>query len=390
MTINIQPITNAEIYVYGSWTSQILYNSTAGFPTGTTSEWGYLAWDESNTGTGYTGHIRIDIIDADTGLILLGDIAQNTDLSSTDITSLSTADIQIKVKMYGLDYPTPILNNLRVKFKNWNQEQVVTHTGKNVLLNRALSTTTTTPIHDFRIGSGQITALTESSTDITNAVSAAFPITGDPTVNSLVTYIEDEEIVEITFGINNGDIIIPNWTVMDSIGFRNDDATQLFVGGCRHADITKNPSFYYYYKITYKIYGYQSDNYIITKNGRNILLNRMFKSVPTYTGIFNGSCGYQTNTLVDSMTAIDSTYYGPTAFQYTLLDTTKYRLTTSIAMDQSSGNGYTYNAITNMNDDGTEILMYAATLDEDIQKSSTYTYQFNTNHNMLTPVSILV
>ena len=107
--INIQPITNASIYVLGKWTSPQLTNGHSGFPTGVSSDWGWMTWDESYTAeTGYTGEVRLDIINASTGAVLISDIAQNPDGSPTDISSLGSATIKIVVNLYALDWPTPI------------------------------------------------------------------------------------------------------------------------------------------------------------------------------------------------------------------------------------------------------------------------------------------
>ena len=388
--INIQTITDAYNYVFGSWTSQTLTNSVAGFPTGTTTEWGYLAWEESNTGTGYTGYVRIDILDSTTGEVLLGDLTQNTDGTPTDISSLGTSDIKILVKLYGLDYPTPIVSNIRIKHKNWNSEQVITNAAKNVLLNRALETTTTNPVYDFIIGNGQTTALTESSTGLTNNVSSAYEINGNVTVSSSILHNEDENLIEVSFVINNSDVIIPNGTTINSIGFRNNDTTPIFIGGTRHTDIEKDPAFYYYYKITFKIYRYDNDVYMLTKPGINVLLDRLFYSSVTYSGISEGSTGYQTTALSEDMTALDLTYFGPTVFQYSTLDTSKYKLTLSILMNTGDGNGYNYNAIGIHNTDGSPILAYVALLDEYVQKTVNYIYQFNVNNNMITPIITLL
>jgi hypothetical protein len=106
-------ITDTTSYKIGTWTSQTIENSKIGFPTTTDSSWGYIKWDEENTGGTYDGLVRFDILKASDSSILIGDIVQNTDLSASDITSyVGTNDIKIKTKIYRkYDIPTETLTH---------------------------------------------------------------------------------------------------------------------------------------------------------------------------------------------------------------------------------------------------------------------------------------
>jgi hypothetical protein len=382
--INIQTITDAYLYTYGSWTSQTLTNSAAGFLSAT-NEWGYLIWDEENIGTGYTGQVRLDVLNATDNSVLVGDIIKNTDGTPSDISSYAlTHNIKIRVRLYGADWPTPAVKNIRVKHKNWNSEQVIFNDGKNLLLNRLLTTPTSSAMHAMVIGNGETSPLTETNTGITNPVCTPVELSS---ILVTVEYNETEKMVYVVLSLSNADVVVPNGTVMNSIAFKNDDTTPIFLGGSTYTPITKDVVFNYKFKSTFKVFSKTGSTYVLTSNANNIMLNRLFKTTPTYSGLKYGVVGFQTNPLSSSMTALDSTLFGPSAFNYTVIDTSKIRLSNSIYQGTTDGNNNTYNAIGHLNGDGTPIMMFASLIDENITKTSTYIYQYITNYNILTPVS---
>jgi len=381
--INIQPVENAETYTLGTWTSPLMINSTAGFPSGVSSEWGYLSWIEENTGTGYTGYVRIDILDSSDN-VLIADIAKNTNGSPTYLYSTSVAftDIKIKVKLYGGDSPTPKVSGLWLNYNNWNNEQVVTLNGKNISLNRSLiASPTMTNLSKLRFGNGQVSAFDESSTDLTNGLSTW-------TVPDTITYDTDNSRVILQYTINVGEVYMTNGTTFGAIGISNTDVSGYFIAGSRFIDITKNPLLNYKIRVSFKIVDAPMSTFVTTIAGRNLMIDRIMKLSPTYSAVSKFSLGY-TGALSDDMTALDSEYVGPSTFVYTNFDTATPKTITRAYMDQLTGNGNTFNAIIHRNTDGSPIANYVVKLYESILKTSNYIYNFDTSYKPLTPSNII-
>lgn len=379
--INIQPIVDAGMYTLGTWTSPVLYNSTGNFPADVGGEWGYLSWTEANTGDGCTGYVRIDILDSSDN-VLIADIAKNVDGTPSDLTSYSiiTSDIKIKVKIYGLDFPTPEVSNLWLNFKNWNTVNVITNTGKNVLLNRTfLAAPTVSNISKMAYGNSQTTNFNEDSTAIANEIEPyAIPdsVTFDSTRNTVTMMSEIKQFVST----------IPNGTIFNALGIQTTDP--LFCAASRYLDITKDSDYYYRVSATFRIVETPTSRYILTSSGRNVMIDRTFLQYTTYSAPTQFVCGY-TGTLLDSMTALDSEIVGPLDFTYTLFDTTANKVLVRAGMNELTGNGSTFNAIAHYNTDTTPILNYAAKMYTDILKTSSYIYQFDTSYRSITPSAII-
>lgn len=379
--INIQQVTNSEIYTLGTWTSQILLNSEARFPTGTTSEWGYLSWDETYTGTGYTGQVRIDILDS-SGNLLLGDITKNLDGSPTDLstTVVANSNIKIKVKLYGLDYPTPIVSNIKLNYKNWKTENITTNAGKNVLLYRSFtSPPTVSEIAKIRFGNAQTTAFNETSTDFTN------PLSTWVNVDS-VSYDEENNYVILQFEINNGETYLPNNTILNAIGFGTNDASPYLTQASRFYDLTKESDSYYRFTAYFKVLATDTSSYVLTKHGRNVMLNRTYKSSPDYTYISKYVLGY-TGTLSNTMSSLDSELVGPTLFTYSTFDTSVFKVTTRGGLTALDGVGQTFNSIANETSDATNNFVLAIKFYESLLKTSNYIYQFDVIYQIMEPIA---
>jgi hypothetical protein len=380
--INTREVTDAYLYSLGTWTSQILYNSRAGMPTGVTSEWGYLAWDEQYVGSGYTGEIRIDILDIDDN-VLIADIVKNIDGTPTTLYSSVVAleDIKIRVKLYALDDPTPKVSNIRINFyNNTTANQVITNTGKNLIFNRtSLDSPTVTGIQYATIGNNQSTQLSDDTASLTNEESS------DLTFRTIV-YNASDRSYTATIYVNSVSTMITNGTTVNSIAFKNGDATKLFCGAVRYADNIINEgalptegSYNYYFKAKFKLYPINTTTTMITEEGERTFLDRTFEVIPTYTAISRYVAG-EHGTLTADMTGLDTEHTAPNPFIYTLLDTSAIKMTLIFIMDETTGNGYNYNAIGHENTDGTPTFILGVKLDETITKSSSYYYTFTTKY----------
>lgn len=380
--MNIREITDAYLYSLGTWTSQLLYNSKAGMPTGVTTEWGYLVWDEENTGTGYTGEVRIDILDAN-DVLLIENIVKNSDGTPTSMYSSVAAlsDIKIKVKLYALDLPTPKVSNIRINFyNNTTANQVFTDTGKNLMLNRvSLEPPTVSNVQYAAIGNGQSTVLTDDMTAITNEITTDLPF-------QTIEYNASDRSYIATVYVDSISNMITNGTTVNSIAFKNGDTTKLFCGAVRFQDNVINEgsdptegSYNYYFKAKFKLYPINTTTTMITNEGENTFLNRTFEPVATYDAVNKYVAGEHTE-LTDTMTGLDSEYTGPGSFIYSLLDTSAIKMTLIFVMDETTGNGNNYNAIGHENTDGTPTFILGLKLDETITKTSSYYYTFTTKY----------
>ena len=135
MVINTRIVENANLYTYGEWISPVLDSSLFLTPF-TTDHWRFLSWDESfsvEKGTG-DGYVRIDILDASDDSILISDLYWLAD--GTDFDLLSSPDpvspgqnIKVKVKIYGLNNPTPIVKKIMVRDAYGGFSQMITDIG---------------------------------------------------------------------------------------------------------------------------------------------------------------------------------------------------------------------------------------------------------------------
>jgi len=379
--INIKTVENAYLYTYGAWTSQTLTNSLSGFVSGVSTEWGYLSWTEENTGTGYTGEVRIDVLNASDDSVLIADIAKNSDGSATDIsTYASTNNIKIRVKLYGIDYPTPKVSNIWIKYKNWIGTQIVTINGKNVLLNRSyLSSPTVSEINRAVIGENQTSTITESSSNLDD------PVSSDLAFNS-VTFDTTNLCFTAETYLDETDTQVANGTVMNAIGFKNTDTTPIFCAGVRFTDITKDSLYRYYIRTTFKISGSTSSTYVMTNDGKLMFLNRCFYASPTYNEINRYYLGY-TSSLSSTMSALDTTHIGPAGFTYTLHDSSAAKLVFRSTLAKDEGNSLQFNAVGHANDETTERFLYCGKLSSLINKTASYIYLFTVNYLVGSPSS---
>jgi hypothetical protein len=184
--------------------------------------------------------------------------------------------------------------------------------------------------------------------------------------------------------LGESDSQIPNGTTMTCLGIQTSDIVPEFCGAISFSDIIKSATLRYYFKIKYKLIAATTANTMITTLGKNMLINRAFKTTPDYASPIYYTLGTATS-LYSSMSGLTSVLIGPSSFTYNAVDTIAHKYVQRATLDKSTGNGSIFNAIGDQ--DSAANLFFAGKSFEDMYKTNTYVFMFSINNNLKTPNS---
>jgi hypothetical protein len=231
MVQNQRAIENAEIYTYGDWTSQSLDPDLFRLDA-VDAVWGKISWNEEFTvdkGDG-SGYVRVDILRASDDVVLEADFAYNANgIDLSTYSSIGSETIKVRVKLYGLNDPTPRVSKLLIRSKYGGDYGMLNSNGLMTFLERPVkSTPTRTAISAFDIGTGgsepggALKTVSESDTALFTQVFGA-------NLNAESTFTEDttNHTLKIRGEVGTGDA---NGSALNEAGLKNTDAVPL----CSH------------------------------------------------------------------------------------------------------------------------------------------------------------
>lgn len=183
--INQRAVENAELYTYGEWISPTLDPSIFLLPADE-DNWGLLTWTEqftTITGDGL-GHVRIDILDSSSNVLEEDFFFQENGIDLNSYSTISDNQIKIRVKLYGLNEPLPIVSMIHLRAKNGGNYSMFTKEGIMTFIERAVKTSPTrTLIDTFATGTGTTTPTINDASLTTSVFSDS--------LDSETTYTED-------------------------------------------------------------------------------------------------------------------------------------------------------------------------------------------------------
>jgi hypothetical protein len=360
----------------GTWTSQILYNDKSKFPVGTTSEWGYLQWEEENIDEANGNTRRIDILKASDDTVLIENIViQENGLPTILFESTAELeDIKIRVKLYynTSDPPIskPIVKNIRINYYNWSQHQLITNIGKSVILNRSFKETSNMNKYLFHYYGGIQNTLNKSTTSIENPISlfytnlpegnylgsnTALPgtmVLGEtgssgegylqlgPLSYSKVEIDREQRILTLTTTVRD----LPESANLGIVGIGN--YKDLFFCGGARVDYELKEDKLYEIKTRLRIISKISETQVMTYEGSSTLLKRVvYDDYETeYSPILQFEAGSGQTELHEEMTELYDLDFGPENIRTTAISPEGNRASPFFLMRSNEGNGTTYNS----------------------------------------------
>jgi hypothetical protein len=361
----------------GTWTSEIIYNDKSNFPEDTSSEWGYLSWEQDEIDEVAGNTMRIDILKASDDSLLIENIVQQPDGTPTILfgSAAELEDIKIRVKLY---YDTsspppakPKVWNIKLNYYNWNLHQIVTNNGKSVLLNRSFKFPSNVEKYLFHGFGGRQNTLNKVTSEIENPIYLHFtnlpegnylgsdtarPGTmvlgetgsggeGDlqlgPLAYSRIEFDEKQRSMTLITIVRD----LPESANLGLIAVKN-YGDLLFCGGSRTNFELEEGSKIYEIKTTFRIVAGRGTNRVMTYEGSNTLLKKSVydEHETNYSTIRNFEAGSGQTELDENMTDLHDLDFGPVNVDTVSIVSDGTSASPYYLMRKDEGNGTTYNA----------------------------------------------
>jgi hypothetical protein len=361
----------------GTWTSEVLHNDKANFPEDTSSEWGYLTWEQDEIDEVSGNTMRIDILKASDDSVLIENIIKQEDGTPTILfgTAADLEDIKIRVKLYYNTGDPPIAKprvwNIRLNYYNWTLHQVVTNFGKSVLLNRSFRFPSNIEKYLFHFFGGRQNTLNKITSEIENPIYLHFTNLPEGDYLGSNTARPGTMVLGETGSEGEGDLQLgplaysriefdpiqrsmtlisvvrdlPQTANLGIVGVGN-FGDLLFCGGMRTNFELQNDKLYEI-KTTFRIITTQTLNRVMTYEGSNTLLNKsVYDEYETdYSVIRNFEAGSDQSNLDPNMTDLqDGSPFGPVNVDTVSISPDGTSASPYYIMRFNEGNDKTYNA----------------------------------------------